>query len=269
VEQVLYRELMAAMGYSANQAACRRLADAVPYDELASEALTRPLGRRLDAVRALLLGHGGLLPVEAAAVPGGILREWAALDDGAARMPARSWQLRTGRPDNSPPRRLAGLATWLTPRLDCDWPAELAQWVKRAAAAPSPVMLTALFQVRVADEFWPHHFGFGRPTPCPRPWLIGRGRAMEIAVSVLLPAAFALGQSCGDDTLSGAALRCYQQFPATPRNRVVRHMVTQVAGGSARQVHLNACRQQGLLHLFRNWSAERHCTTCPAGGAKG
>jgi hypothetical protein len=72
-EQVLYRELLAAMGYSANQAACRRLSELVPYDEVATEALARPLERRADVVQALLLGHGGLLPVAELAVPGRML----------------------------------------------------------------------------------------------------------------------------------------------------------------------------------------------------
>jgi hypothetical protein len=194
-----------------------------------------------------------------------MLREWAALDDGTPRGPLPAWRLRATRPDNAPVRRLAGLGAWLAPRLGHGWVEDLGQAVRQCAGAKTSASLTELFRVRATDDFWPHHVGFGHPTPRPRPWLIGRGRAMEIVVSVLLPALYALGQSHGDDTLSAAALRCYQRFPATPGNRVVRYMAQQVAGGAARQVRMNACRQQGLLHLFREWCSERRCETCPAG----
>jgi hypothetical protein len=87
---------------------------------------------------------------------------------------------------------------------------------------------------------------------------------MEVVVNVLLPVVYALGQARGDDTLSAAALRCYRRFPATPGNRITHAMLEQVAGGMAAHVPLTACRQQGLLHLYHQWCAERWCARCPA-----
>jgi hypothetical protein len=265
VAQVAYRELLVAMGYSANKEPCRRLAEALPYDELVGALLARPAARRADAAQALLLGRAGLLPEQEQPVPGGLLQEWAALDRGHPTLPRQAWRVRACRPDNTPARRLAGLALWLAGRVGADWPGDLALRVRQAAAEASPRSLADLFRVRATDDFWPFHFDFGRPATHPRPWLIGGGRAMEVVVSVLLPLLHALGEAGGDETLSAAALRCYRRFPATPGNRVTRAMLEQVAGGMARGLPLSACRQQGLLHLYREWCAERWCARCPAG----
>ncbi len=268
-EQLMYRELMVTMGYSANKQACRQLAETIPYLELVAALGERSPDRRVATAQALLIGRAGLLPTSELPVPGELLREWALLDvPGSARLDCRAWRLQSSRPDNSPLRRLAGLGAWLASRVQGDWVSDLSDAVRRASARTSSGGLADLFRVRAEDDFWPRHFGLGRDLREPRPWLIGRGRAMEMVVNVLLPACFALGQANGDDTLSAAARRCYERFPASPGNQVVRYMATQVAGGAAQRVKLNALRQQGLLHLFSVWCAGRWCASCPAGGGR-
>ncbi len=265
-EQVFYRALLVAMGYSANKEPCARLAELLPYEDLAAALLARPPARRADAAQALLLGRAGLLPATEAPVPGGLLREWAALDDGAPGLPRRAWALGSVRPDNAPPRRLAGLGLWLAARAGTDWVGALAAAVREAVVCPTPAPLAELFRVQATDDFWPWQVDFGRPLEQARPWLIGRGRAMEVVVNVLLPGCYALGQVHGDEPLSAAALGCYRRFPATPGNRISRYMAQQVAGGVPRGLRLTAARQQGLLHLFHEWCAGRWCERCPAGG---
>ena len=148
-----------------------------------------------------------------------------------------------------------------------DWLAELIDLVRQAATAPRPESLAEPFRVRASDDFWPWHADFGRPLGQPRPWLIGGGRALAMVVNVLLPTCHALGQARGDDTLSAAALRCYRRLPAPPENRVTRYMSGELAPPADRRAWRDACRQQGLLHLFQAWCAERRCDECPAGGA--
>jgi len=267
VEALLYRELLAAMGYSRNKEPCRRLAELVPLAELRCVLAERPPAQRAEIAQALLLGRAGLLPAHAQALPEGLWRAWQALDDGRPSPLRGSWRRDGARPANSPTRRIAGLALWLAERLTRDWAADLEQAVRRAASRRTSAELAELFRVCASDAFWPSHADFARPMSGAQPWLIGRGRAMEMVVSVLLPVMYALGDWRRDETLSAAALRCYRRFPATPGNRITRAMAEQVGDTAPRGPRLSACRQQGLLHLYRRWCAERWCERCPAGAA--
>ena len=120
---------------------------------------------------------------------------------------------------------------------------------------------------QTADPFWPRHFDFGRPCPSARPWLIGSERAGEVTVNVVLPFFHALGRATGDASLADRALDLYRRYPATAPNRVTREMARQL-GGEAGPAHARtACRQQGLIHLYKHWCDARDCEHCPAGGA--
>src|SRR5207247_207633 len=84
---------------SANKLPAGRLADLLPYDELAGALLATAAQRRAAAAQALLLGRAGLVPEAELPVPGGLLRAWAALDTrGPRRLPGRAWRRAGPRP---------------------------------------------------------------------------------------------------------------------------------------------------------------------------
>jgi hypothetical protein len=73
-------------------------------------------------------------------------------------------------------------------------------------------------------------------------------------INVLRPFAAAAGVA--------EAESLFARYPGEPRNRVVRYMAEQLG---APGVHFRgACRQQGLLHLFKLTCAGRVCERCPA-----
>jgi hypothetical protein len=115
-----------------------------------------------------------------------------------------------------------------------------------------------------ADSFWAGHFDFGRPTPSGRPWLIGSGRAGEIVVNVVLPFLHALGQARDEGDLSDRAIALYRRYPTTSQNRVTREMALQLGGPDGARHARTACRQQGLIHLYKHWCNLRDCGHCPA-----
>ena len=115
------------------------------------------------------------------------------------------------------------------------------------------------------DGFWAAHHDFGRPLPAPQPWLVGAGRAGEVVVNVLLPFAYALGQAASETALAERALAIYRLYPSGPPNRVVREMAVQVGGADGPKLARGACRQQGLIHLYRHWCDSRDCARCAAG----
>ena len=113
---------------------------------------------------------------------------------------------------------------------------------------------------RFADSFWPRHFDFGHPSQGARPWLIGAGRAGEVAVNVLPPFPHALGRASGDAALAERALALYRRYPATALNRLTRE-IARLLGGDAGAAHARtACRQPGLIHLYKHWCDARGWT---------
>jgi hypothetical protein len=84
-------------------------------------------------------------------------------------------------------------------------------------------------------------------------------------VNVVLPFAYALGQATSERVLSERALTLYQRYPSGPPNRVVREMALQVGGAAGPKLARGACRQQGLIHLYRHWCDTRDCARCAAG----
>ncbi len=271
-DEVLYRGALRAMGYTANTRGFERLADALPLGGIRDLAAGLR-GHSLARVQAALLGVGGLLPSQRglsagppeAGWPAELEVAWAALVPALAPpLPRSAWRWWRVRPENLPPRRAAGLSQVAASWLRRDPIDLLLDDLAEAERLERPSRLAEPWRVRAGDSFWPRHFDFGRPAPGPRPWLVGLGRAGEVAVNVLLPFLHALGQACDDQGLSERALALYLRYPPTPPNRVTREMARQVGGPGGAASARTACRQQGLIHLFRHWCDSHDCDRCPA-----
>jgi hypothetical protein len=283
-DEVLYRGALRAMGYTANTAGFEQLGQALPLEALRAVAdgadradnardanLSRGTGR-LPAVQAALLGVAGLLPSQRN-LP--IDQEWAerleeswdGIADGlASPLPPLTWRTWRVRPENVPVRRAAGLSLLVSAWAIGDPVDGVLDDLAAAERAANPSSLAERWEARVHDDaFWATHHDFGKPLKEPRPWLVGAGRAGEVAVNVLLPFCYALGQATSDRTLSERALAVYRRYPSGPPNRVVREMAVQVGGADGPRLARGACRQQGLIHLYRHWCDTRDCAGCAAG----
>jgi hypothetical protein len=230
-----------ALGFRRNTQPFGQLAEAVPWLLAAQVVADRgPVG-----LAGLLLGTAGLLAE--ATLPEA--HAWRALQRRLglrAALSAASWDRAQLRAGNAPAWRCRGLA-------------ELAAcWVAESQCAPAArrrgLAGQALEAVRQAARssrpvLW--RFAWARP------W-IGRGRAQVIAINVLLPFAAAAGVA--------EAHALFERLPGEPSNRIVRYMAQQLGGPPGReQVRFRgACRQQGLLHLFKQTCAARVCERCPA-----
>ncbi|HEU4759253.1 MAG TPA: hypothetical protein VFT91_04645, partial [Dehalococcoidia bacterium] len=84
---------------------------------------------------------------------------------------------------------------------------------------------------------------------------IGRGRALEIAVNVVLPYAVAAGAA----PLAWQAQALYARLPRPAAYGAVRHLDRAVAGG----LRVDGRRQQGMLHLLRRYCSQGACGRCP------
>ena len=91
--------------------------------------------------------------------------------------------------------------------------------------------------------------------------LLGRRCAAGIVVNVLLPFAVAWSRCDGNTGLERATRAAYTGYPGLPDDAVVRHMRRQL--GLAGRDTASACRQQGLIHLYRTRCIQGRCPGCP------
>ncbi len=236
-EQALYRGIMAALGYSRNKAAFLELAGRAPLAAL--EGLVRaptPPAAVDDCpsrLRDYLLAVAGLAGADG---PG----------DGTEAMLPSAWQLFRVRPAGSPARRLAAMG-----HLICRYRRSgllaglMAAVAERASEARCHRNLEDALVVAGGD----------RETA-----LLGRRCAAEIVVNVLLPFAVAWAQREGNTQLERSARAAYLGYPSLPDNAVVRHMRRQL-GLAGRDV-ASACRQQGLIHVYRTRCTQGKCPGC-------
>lgn len=230
-DQVLWRGVCEALGFRRNTEPFGQLAEAVPWSQAAQVVADRgPVG-----LAGLLLGTAGLL-AEATLPEAHAWRRLQRATGARAALSVASWDRRQLRAANAPEQRCRGLA-------------ELAAaWIARDGGHGfAPVVLEAVH----------HAAGVRRPRLWPlvqaSPW-IGRGRAQVIVINVLLPFAAAAGVA--------EAAAVFQRLPGEPANRVIRYMADLLGGPAVR--FTGACRQQGLLQLFRLTCAARMCQKCPA-----
>ncbi len=87
------------------------------------------------------------------------------------------------------------------------------------------------------------------------PGLIGRARAVELAVNAVLPSAAAVAGSADEESHAGAV---YGALPLPVRYGAVRHLHRALA-----PVRPSARRQQGMLYLLKQYCTQGGCGRCP------
>ena len=141
----------------------------------------------------------------------------------------RAWCFAGMRPSNQPHRRLAGAAALLAGYLGTGLLAGLLPLARQKSVAALRNALT------VAD---------GGVT------LIGRDRALDMAVNVVLPALHAWGRLAAAPALEESCLCLYRQAPRLAENEITREM-EELLGAAGTTRGAGAMRQQGLLRLYQ------------------
>ena len=248
IEQALYEGLLEALGYGGNATQMLALARLLPRARL--RALAR--GDQLRA-EALLLGSGGLLPSQRAH-RGRVEAHIDALEGVFAGAPlpslqAGTWKLWGVRPENAPARRVAAAAALLTRLGD---PAALLRIVEATTVneAIAPLLISA-------EGYWRTHHDLCAGSCRLPPAFVGRSRALEIIINVVLPIAAA----SGDPALRAKARVLFARLPRPAVYGATKFIEAALASEGIR-VPVNARRAQGLLELQRNWCTENGCGRC-------
>ena len=247
----LYAGIMEALGYSQNSAPMGLLARGLPLRLL--RELAGPAGDPA-AVEAILLGAGGFFQRQLSLDPAAqgeresrdLRMEEMWLESGKpVAVPGGMWSRAGLRPQNRPERRLAGAAA-LIERFGFTG---LLDGLRSALAEGGAGLEKAL----VAEDC--RGIAPGPEGNLPRarlPALIGRSRAREVGINVVLPFFYGRAHLMGDLPLAGKCLELFRSMPPGQENEVTREMKCILGDSRERRIRANtARRQQGLIHLYQ------------------
>ncbi len=259
--QVLFQGMMRALGYTKNKR---------PFEELARKSplwlLEGELRRSLLLKEAMLLGMAGLLPSQRVCrefVCEEWLKEleqtWHSFGQGET-MYQGDWCLTHIYPNNSPVRRIVAQSHLLQRYCERGLLLNILELVAEAPLTKEAYWLESNLMV-VGDGYWLDHFDFDSGSRIKKSALLGRDKAGEIVVNVILPFTFSWWGATGETELQRKALQLYLEHPKLAENEITCHMVKQLF--MEHTSGLTACQQQGLIHLFKDYCCQAKCSECP------
>jgi hypothetical protein len=275
LEQVLYEGIMEALGYSKNRESFIQLAKKVQFAQLA--------GRNIEEIQAILFGVAGLLPKV------DILNDASSIDDDASeyiarlkdlwsttdeiyksqQMQAEQWKFFRLRPSNFPTRRIAGISHILTTCKDGSLMLRFLPLIEEAVAHKEKIkqIYKKLWNVMMpkAEGYWAEHSTFGGKPHKKTVYLIGKERAADILVNIVLPLAYLWATRVQSRQLSEAIQLLYDKHPKLEDNVITNQVIQQLfcEKRMARSVINTAKRQQGLIYLYKMFCSSRICDVCP------
>ncbi|MDY6893219.1 MAG: DUF2851 family protein [Chloroflexota bacterium] len=247
--QVLYQGILRALGYTKNKEAFEELAQRLPLS--AVEAYCRGKSRQEQVIllKALFLGTAGLLPREGS---DDLERLWHRMGYGV-EMNASWWHLFRVRPENHPARRLIGAAHLLARFIECG----LVEGIISLIQEDEPGVGRSETGFMVAHQ---------EERSNSKSTYIGRGRAREIVVNIVLPFVFAWAEANLERGLAEHVEALYRGYPRAGENEITREAASLLSGTCDPGLVNSARRQQGLLHLDKTYCRQRWCTACPIAG---
>jgi hypothetical protein len=259
-DQILYEEIMTALGYKNNRAPFRYLAEQLPLETLRKASVRHTL-----KAYALLMGVAGLLPAqtpsrwdaETRAFVRQLWDHWwkhqAAW--GARALRRKSWKLSGLRPQNHPQRRLM-LAAILFTREDT-----LTQSLTALdTTAPDECFRQiAAFLQPVADTYWRCRLTFAGKKQSAPIALMGTQRIAAIVSNVFVPFLAALGKL----QVMRPVFLC--RLPPEEDNQIIRQTAHNLFGPDHNpDLYRSGLRQQGLIQIFHDFclTDRSRCENC-------
>jgi len=268
-EQALYEALIRGLGYTRNMTAFHEVARLLSIDALRGLTSGAPNeGARSARLTGLLFGAAGLLPSQQSEREQGRLpfsesqsfdidsftasveTEWAQRP-GLESLPRGSWQTFRVRPDNHPIRRMGAavelMRRWLQgPGMLNDL--RIAVSKPESSRDAAACLIDALVIPSVG--YWATHRDFGIARRGRASALIGRGRALDMLATAVLPFLLALADFESDTDLERRTREVYAVLPnpgVSEASRRARHLIAGNGGGQSPR--LSARRYQGFLSL--------------------
>ncbi len=265
-DELLYRGIMDALGFSKNRAPFRKLSALVSYRQLRSAIRHDKPETALMRLQAILLGAAGLLdPVQHDANDPSMVPFIQRLENlwlefqnkfRVQAMKAAEWKLFRLRPANFPTVRIAGLSKLL---MNHESLFSEFKVLLETSGAPAHELQSRI--IVPSFGYWGGHYWWGDEGHHGNHDLIGKQRAFEITVNAVLPVLALFAEDQNEKDLTNRIFHLYQTTPSQEANSVIRFMKLQLRSGMNKKKY-SIQYAQGLIHLNKRCAAY-HCAECP------
>ncbi len=260
IEKSTLRAMFEAVGYKNNRDNFIELFER--YHEYAQDIRERDY-------EAIIWGESGLLPDPAVDPPAEpLLKFESACWDRwwSLRLKARPeirWRRDGIRPFNTPERRVA--AAVLLVRRFGERPLRHFVDLSMKSGSYKAFIDGMLSQLELKDGMWDHWINFYKPKK-PAASVMGKSRALELAINVILPAMHAHGRLDKHPAIAEFAAKAWRELPPMQENTIIRTVSARWFGEekTAAVFKESAAAGQGAIQLYREFcqSCSGDCAGC-------
>lgn len=276
--QLLYEGIFEALGFAKNREPFLRLAQNVRLERIKNLSEQFPKEEFVPATEAHLFGAAGLLKAdirslnsEAKQYVQRLRTLWKTIQasyKGEILHPS-DWKFFRLRPENFPTVRVAGAARFCTVMLNNNFLKTIIQTIKSEQPSKEKFRRLESLFIIPAEGFWRTHYHFTHQTKGELITLIGKNRANDILVNVLLPIALLYARIFKDRDVRHGALQIFHKLPPLAENSVTKIIMQQliypVYGVKNKLPRQSAMMQQGMLQLYKYYCVEERCAECAVG----
>ncbi len=268
-EQLLYEGIMEALGYSKNQESFLKLARNVRlefFKDQVSMTGYENIESILFAVSGLLIKNTKEFDAESVEFLRLLKRLWKQYKEKYHHeiMKETDWQFFRLRPDNFPTVRIAGAARIIYKLIRESFFKAIIHSLKSSESETQQKYFSILHELIIpADGYWASHFKFGEATKTLRTKLVGKERANEIILNVLIPVTLLYARIFKDKDIRKESLSLYKSITVSAGNSITRIIDQQLIKGKLK--FNNGFMQQGIIQLYKFYCAEERCQECKIG----
>lgn len=265
-DQVLYQEMLGALGYKHNTAICRQLANIVTYNIISD---LPPLEGY-----ALLLGVSGLIPSKPSIhwdnpTKSFVRKLWDIWWPQQTKwqnsiLSKKYWKLSSIRPQNHPIRRLSAAAAFAC---NSNSPAkqiadkliiQTDNFDKHHFQKMVDQYISDIFTAQEPLDYWHNHISLASPQRKKPIAIIGKSRIAAIKANIIIPFLAASGYNITHLT---------ENLPPEQSNIIIRQTAHALLGRdhNPNLYSKNGMRQQGLIQIFHDFciNDRSNCKSCP------
>jgi hypothetical protein len=276
--QLLFEGIFEALGFVKNREPFLRLAQNVRLERIHNLFEQFPKNEVIPAAEGLLFGAAGLLDGDIRSLDAPSkqyvqhLRSiWKTIRPTYTReiLHPSEWKFFRLRPENFPTVRIAGAVRFFTGTAKANLLKTLIQTMKGEQSSKEKLHTLASMFTVAADGFWQTHYHFSHATKGTLTTLIGKTRANEIIVNVVVPIALLYARMFKDKDVRHGTLQIFQHAAPLAENSVTKIITQQlmhpVYGVKDKLPRPTAMTQQGMLQLYKYYCVEERCAECAVG----
>ncbi len=267
-QQLIYEYVFEALGYTANKDTMRSLARSVDI-----EFLSRLKNEKFffEYIEAALYNVSGLIPEctkitdeETSGYIKNLLERWNKIKDmyDGRKFKATQWNFAKLRPPNFPTLRIAGGAKILYSILNKNMIDNIIRKIESCDDNSSLVNEIRGFFIIKSFGYWKNKYVFDQSGSEKINYVVGRERADEIIVNIILPIMSIYFEIFSRKNLAKKVLGIYVNYYQRVESQLVRE-ISQVL--SLEDSYKRSVLYQGMIELFRNFCVLEKCKECEIG----